>query len=109
MNIKNFLKKILRFQHTYLPLPIFIYKNFFKIKLFHTLFYKYFVLCFDTDANYRKPNTTDFNQSYWLSKRALYWHYAHLHHNRFTETVNKVFNDFAIFLKIKKSVIISLA
>ena len=28
MNIRNFLKKILRFQHTYLPLPFFIYKKF---------------------------------------------------------------------------------
>lgn len=95
-------KKLLRFQHTYLPLPFFIYKNLFKIKLFHRLFYKYYVLCFDTDANYRKPNTTEFNQSYWLSKRALYWHYAHLHHNRFAEIVNKVFNNFGYLFEDKK-------
>ena len=100
--MKNFLKKILRFQHTYLPLPFFIYKNLFKIKLFHRLFYKYYILCFDTDVNYRKPNTTEFNQSYWLSKRALYWHYAHSHHNRFTKIVNKVFNDFDYLFENKK-------
>lgn len=100
--LKNFLKKILRVQHTYLPLPFFIYKSLFKTKLLHKLFYKYYLLCFDTDANYEKPNTTEFNQSYWLSKRSLYWHYAHLHHNRFTEIVNEVFDNFAYLFENKK-------
>ena len=100
--MKKFLKKIFRFQHTYLPLPFFIYKNLFKIRLFHQLFFKYYILCFDTDMNYNKPNTSEFNQSYWLTKRALYWHYAHLHHNRFTDIVNKVFNDFGYLFKDKK-------
>ncbi len=98
----NFLKKILRFQHTHFPLPLFIYKHLFKIKLFYKLFYKYYLLCFDTDANYNKPNTPEFNQTYWLSKRSLYWHYAHLHHNRFSKIVDKVFTDFNYLFENKK-------
>ena len=60
------------------------------------------MLCFDTDVNYNKPNTTEFNQSYWLSKKALYWHYAHLHHNRFTPIFNLVLNNFNYLFENKK-------
>ena len=102
MNMKNLIKKILRFQHIYLPLPLFIYKNFFKIKFFHRFFYWYYTLCFDTDYNYRKAKTTKFNQSYWSSKRALYWHHVHTHHNRFTEVAYKIFNDFDYLFENKK-------
>ena len=100
--MKFFFKKLLRFQHTYFPLPLFIYKHFFKIKILHKLFYKYYLLCFDTDLNYNKPNTAEFNQSYWLSKRSLYWHYAHLHHNRFSEIVDKVLIQFYHLFENKK-------
>ena len=100
--MKFFFKKLFRFQHTYFPLPLFIYKHFFKIKILHKLFYKYYLLCFDTDLNYNKPNTAEFNQSYWLSKRSLYWHYAHLHHNRFSEIVDKVLIQFYHLFENKK-------
>ena len=100
--LKKIIIYLLRFQHTHLPIPISIYKNFFKMKFFHRFFYKYSQLCYDTDQNFKKPNTTDFNQSYWLSKRALYWHYANLHHNRFTKTVDKVLNDFSYLFENKR-------
>lgn len=100
--LKQIIIYLLRFQHTHLPIPIFIYKNFFKTKFFHRLFYKYFRLCYDTDQNYKKANTTEFNQSYWLSKRALYWHYANLHHNRFSKIVDKVLVDFNHLFENKK-------
>lgn len=99
---KKILIKLFRLQHTYLPLPLFIYRHFFRNKFLHKFFYKYFLLCFDTDFNFNKPNTTEFNQSYWLSKRALYWHYAHYHNNRFTHIVDKVFKKYIYLFENKK-------
>lgn len=98
----SFLKKIFRLQHQYFPLPIFLYKFLFNTKLSHKIFYKYFTLCFDTDQNHQKPNTSEFNQSYWLSRRSLYWHYAHLKNNRFTSTFDKIFKDHNYLFQNKK-------
>ncbi len=89
--IKNFLKKLLRIQHIYLPLPFFIYKKLFESKSLHKFFYKYYILCFDTDFNYKKKNTVKENQKYWLSKRSLYWHYSHLYKNRFSKRFKKIY------------------
>ena len=82
--MKKTIKELLRFQHSYLPIPVNIYKYITKSKLLHKILYKYFILCYDTDFNFKKPITTEFNQKYWLSKRALYWHYDNLYQNRFT-------------------------
>ena len=94
-------KNFLRLQHNFLPIPLFIYKNLFKIKLFHKLFYKYFTLCFDTDYNYKRQHTTGFNHNYWMSKRALYWHYTHEHHNRFTHIFEDIFKNHNYLFKDK--------
>lgn len=91
--IKNFLKKILRYQHIYLPLPLFAYRSLFKYKVLHNIFYKYYILCFDTDFNYKKENTTEQNQKYWLSKRSLYWHFTHLYNNRFNERFKEIYQN----------------
>ena len=98
----NTIKKLLRFQHSYLPIPVNIYKYFTKSKLLHKLLYKYFILCYDTDFYFKKPITTEFNQKYWLSKRALYWHYDHLYHNRFTHIFEKVFKKYNHLFENKK-------
>ncbi len=100
--MKDLIKKLLRLQHQYLPMPIFIYKNLFRWKIFHKFFYKYFLLCFDTDLNHKKPNTFEFNQKYWLSKRALYWHYAHLHHNRFSDIFENIYKNHKYLFENKK-------
>lgn len=89
--LKNIIKKILRFQHLYFPLPLIIYKKLFEIKKLHKLFWKYYILCFDTDFNYKKKNTVSENQKYWLSKRSLYWHFAHLYNNRFSRRFNNIY------------------
>lgn len=89
--IKYLFKKILRLQHIYAPLPFFIYKRLFKIKFLHKIFYKYYILCFDTDFNYKKKNTVIENQKYWLSKRSMYWHYAHLYKNRFSKRFKTIY------------------
>ncbi len=89
--MKNLIKKILRFQHIHFPLPLFLYKKLFELGFFHNFFYKYYTLCFDTDFNFKKKNTTEENQKYWLSKRSLYWHFAHLHKNRFSKRFNEIF------------------
>ena len=101
--MKNLIKKILRFQHKHLPLPLIIYKYLFINKKIYKFFYKYYLLCYDTDVNNDNPTDTQFNQSYWLSKRALYWHYTHLHHNRFTTIVDFVYKKFNHLFKGKKN------
>ena len=100
--IKKILKIFLRFQHTYLPIPLIIYKYLFKLERSHKFFYSYYRLCFDTDYNHKKPNTSEFNQSYWLSKRSLYWHYTHLHHNRFTSLYNEILKKYYHLFENKK-------
>ena len=100
--IKKILKIFLRLQHTYLPIPLIIYKYLFKFEKSHKFFYSYYRLCFDTDFNHKKPNTSEFNQSYWLSKRSLYWHYTHLHHNRFTSLYNEILKKYYHLFENKK-------
>ena len=84
--IKKLLRYIIRFQHQNLPLPLF--------------FIKYFLICFDSDLFFNKPKTTQFKKNYWLSKKSLFWHYAHLYNNRYSEifknlyeTHNDMFED----------------
>jgi hypothetical protein len=100
-HIKIFLIKFLRFQHTWIPIPLDLWKLIFKNKILHKFFYKYFVLCFDTDYNYKKPNSQKHSLQYWQSKRSLYWHYAHLHHNRFSKIFKKIYSKYNILFKDK--------
>lgn len=100
--MKNLIKKILRFQHTFFPLPIIVYQKLFEFKYLHSFFYKYYILCFDTDFNYKKKNSVEENQKYWLSKRSLYWHFAHLYNNRFSQRFKRIYKNHKDLFENKK-------
>lgn len=103
MFIKKAIKKILRFQHKYFPLNIQIYEQFFKYKFSReVLFKKYGLLCFDTD--FRENNNLRQDQKYWFTKRSLYWHFTHLHEDRFTTQFKFIHKKFPHIFNNKKIV-----
>ena len=92
------LKNILRIQHKYLPIPLFIYKYLFKYKLFLKLSLKYGKLCYDTDFKTYGGSSRSL-QNYWNSKRSLYWHYMWLHFNRFDKLFLEIYKKYPKIFK----------
>ena len=92
------LKNILRAQHKYLPIPLFIYKYFFKYKFFLKLSLKYGKLCYDTDFKTYGGSSRSL-QNYWNSKRSLYWHYMWLYFNRFDKLFFEIYKKYPKIFK----------
>ena len=99
--IRNLIKKIIIIQHRFLPLPLFFYKNLFRTKLLYKIFFKYysFIYSYDLPAvssffpNKENDNDNASLKKYWLSKRSLYWHYAHFYINRFDKTFKRIYQE----------------
>ena len=96
--IKKLIKKIIIIQHRFLPIPLFFYKNLFRTKLLYKIFYKYysFIHSYDlpTPSSFFPTKEVNDNVSlkkYWLSKRSLYWHYAHFYINRYDKTFKRIY------------------
>lgn len=100
--VLKILKECIRFQHTYLPIPLFVYKYLFKYKFFYKLFYRYYRFCFYNDFIHENNNNSKTNQLYWLSKRSLYWHYTHYFYNRFTPLVEEIYKEHKYLFDNKK-------
>ena len=93
------LKKILRTQHKYLPIPLFIYKYLFRYKFLLSISLRYGKLCYDTDLKTYGGSSKSL-QIYWNSKRSLYWHYMWLYFNRFDKAFLEICQKYPnIFLE----------